>query len=168
VSGLLIFGTAGSVNASFFKPAPEQNQAPVMTPEIEAASKRVDEAKTRLDQARKKLDAAKAALRAADAEFRAARADREALALRQQANQLADANAQSEASTDAASASKVAPVTADGTSPGNRIQVSGVGGPSVSSAPLPVAVPSGAADVGLTPQSNYDGGDAAQLPTAGQ
>jgi hypothetical protein len=165
---VLIFGTVGSVNASFFKPAaPGEAEAQPTTPEIDAANKRVDDAKSRLDTARKKLDAAKAALRAADAEFRAAKADKEALALREQANQLADVSAQGDAQV-APAIPKASPVTAtglnNGIGNGTRIQMSGQGASVQGTVPAP---PVGGQD-GLAPQNDYDPGDAPQAPTAGQ
>ncbi len=88
---ILFFGTVGSVNASFFKPAaaPAEQQVEI-TPELQTADKRVEDTGAKLEQARKQLSAARASLKAADAEFRAAKADKEALLLRQQADNLAD------------------------------------------------------------------------------
>jgi multidrug efflux pump subunit AcrA (membrane-fusion protein) len=95
---LVCGGTVDGAFAGFLggKPSQPQKQedSPAIpeTPESQAAATRVDRSKTNLDQARKQLDAAKAVLKAADAEFRAARADQEALALRTQAQRLADSS----------------------------------------------------------------------------
>jgi hypothetical protein len=98
-SSILLFGgTVDGAYAGFLggKPGTPQKQEDVPpvpeTPESQAAGQRVDRSKNNLDQARKQLDAAKAVLKAADAEFRAARADQEALALRTQAQRLADSS----------------------------------------------------------------------------
>jgi hypothetical protein len=73
------------------------SQAPAAQPqvksaELESADSRVETSKTKLDQARKVLSAAKASLKAAEAEFKATKADRDAIALRNTAQQLADAS----------------------------------------------------------------------------
>lgn len=60
------------------------------TPELEAADNRVRQAEAQLDVAKKQLSAAKSLLKAAEADLRAARADREALALKTQAQGLAE------------------------------------------------------------------------------
>jgi hypothetical protein len=99
LASLLMLG-AGTVDGAYAgflnkgNPPPKQEDSPPVpeTPESQAAGQRVDRAKTNLDQARKQLDAAKAVLKAADAEFRAAKADQEALALRTQAQRLADSS----------------------------------------------------------------------------
>lgn len=67
-------------------------QPATKSPELESADQRCEAAKSKLDNARKVLSAAKASLRAAEAEFKASKADRDALALRQTAQQLADAS----------------------------------------------------------------------------
>jgi len=67
-------------------------QAASTSPEAHAANVRVDRARDNFEQARKQLSAAKAVLKAADAEYKAAKADRDALALRTTAQQLADAS----------------------------------------------------------------------------
>jgi hypothetical protein len=115
VASLLVgwCGTAGGAIAfSFGRPAPEQSAPVEMTPEIQAASQRVDQTKTKLDQARRQLDAAKASLKAADAEYRAAKADMEALTLRRQADNLADATRTGQ---------DAAPATAGNGPPGGRL-----------------------------------------------
>jgi hypothetical protein len=94
---LLSGGTVNGAYAGFLggkAPAQKQEVAPPVpdTPESQAAGQRVERSKTNLDQARKQLEAAKAVLKAADAEFRAARADQDALALRTQAQRLADSS----------------------------------------------------------------------------
>jgi len=94
---LLWGGTVDGAYAGFLgkgnPPAKQEESPPVPdTPESQAAAQRVERSKTNLDQARKQLDAAKAVLKAADAEFRAAKADQEALALRTQAQRLADSS----------------------------------------------------------------------------
>jgi multidrug efflux pump subunit AcrA (membrane-fusion protein) len=88
---LICSSTVGGARASIFgRPAAEPTAEVEMTPEIQAASARVEQTKANLDQARRQLDAAKASLKAADAEYRAAQADKEALCLRKQAEKLAD------------------------------------------------------------------------------
>jgi len=62
------------------------------SPQLQAAIDRVTKAKADLENARKRLNASKAILKAADAEFKAAKADQQALALRGQAQELADAS----------------------------------------------------------------------------
>ena len=68
------------------------NQQPSKSAEISNADARCDAARAKLENAKKVLSAAKASLKAADAEFKASRADRDALALRETATQLADAS----------------------------------------------------------------------------
>lgn len=84
-----LFGTASGAQA----PA-NLGSGTLKSPEIEGADQRVEQAKAKLDQAHKQLNAAKALVKAAEAEFRATKADREALALRVAAQQLAEASAQ--------------------------------------------------------------------------
>ncbi len=68
------------------------NQQPSKSAELANADARSDAARAKLENAKKVLNAAKASLKAADAEYKASRADRDALALRETATQLADAS----------------------------------------------------------------------------
>lgn len=129
-------GTTSGANASIFnRPAPEQNAPVEMTPEIQAATQRLDQLKSKLDQARRQLDAAKASLKAADAEFRAARANLEALTLRRQAEKLAEATQNGTEAAQAQAPAANAPDNA-GLNPGNRIDPNGI---AKTSAPIPAA-----------------------------
>lgn len=62
----------------------------IMTPELQTADVRVKQAENQLELAKKQLAAAKSILRAAEADLKAARAEREALALRTQAQGMAE------------------------------------------------------------------------------
>lgn len=70
----------------------QTTEQPVSSPQVDAATQRVESAKANLDLAHRRLDAAKALLKAAEAEFRAAKTDRDAMVLTTQAQQLADAS----------------------------------------------------------------------------
>jgi len=74
---------------------PAQTNAPAQqvaqsTPELDEANAKLDQAKQKLDTARAQLTCAKAMVKAADAEFRACKANRDALAMRNEAQRLAD------------------------------------------------------------------------------
>jgi hypothetical protein len=150
-ASLLVFcsGTMNGAQASIFgQPAPPADGEVENTPEIQAASQRVEQTKVKLDQARKQLDAAKASLKAADAEFRAARADKEALSLRRQAEKLADA------SRPAGDASQAPPanISAVGRlTPPDRIDASNIVKPG-SVTPNPPGSPDQQGDYGSTDQ----------------
>lgn len=133
---VVLCGITSGANASIFnRPAPEQSAPVEMTPEIQAATQRVDQLKSKLDQAHRQLDAAKASLKAADAEFRAARADLEALTLRRQAEKLAEATQHGGDASQAQTPAANAPDSA-GLNPGNRIDPNGI---AKTSAPVPSA-----------------------------
>jgi chromosome segregation ATPase len=87
---LVACGTASSA-----KPiATDSNATPVIeaakSPALSAAEDRVDAITNKRDNARKQLNAARANLRAAELELKAARADRDALAMRETAQNLAN------------------------------------------------------------------------------
>jgi hypothetical protein len=63
---------------------------PVSSAELDAATRKVEESKAKLEQAHKQLTLARALVRAAEAEFKAAKVDKQALALRTEAQKLAD------------------------------------------------------------------------------
>lgn len=125
--------TCGADAFSFGRPAPEPSAPVEMTPEMQAASQRVDQTKTKLDQARRQLEAAKASLKAADAEYRAAKADMEALTLRKQADNLADATRNGQ---DGAPAAATSAPTGGRLVPNDRIDPNGL---AKTSAPIPNA-----------------------------
>lgn len=92
ISGLLV-GTACGANPltkSSNAAATPSFTMTSTTPELEAAGTRVTQAEQQLEVARKQLSAAKSLLKAAEADLKAARADRDALALRTQAEGLAE------------------------------------------------------------------------------
>lgn len=157
---LVCSSTVGGARASIFgRPASEPSAEVEMTPEIQAATARVEQTKANLDQARRQLDAAKASLKAADAEYRAAQADKEALCLRKQAEKLADGvvvpntAAQSPASASMPTASRL--------TPNDRIDASSTG---KSGAPVPNANQADMPYQGL--QSDYDAGAQTAASTA--
>lgn len=101
-----LVGTTCGVSA-----AGESTNAPTFTvsdrtPELDAADQRVAQADAQLQVAKKQLSAAKTLLRAAEADLKAAKAERDALALKQQAQGMAD-----EAGMGPAKAATVPPVT---------------------------------------------------------
>lgn len=69
------------------------NQVAPSSPELASADQRVETTKAKVDQAHRQLSAAKAMVKAAEAELKASRADRDAIALRGTAQQLAEAAA---------------------------------------------------------------------------
>ena len=92
-AAIMIAGTASG--AQTVAPAPGTIGQPAVqanNPELDNADQRVNDLKAKLETARKQLSAAKAIVKAAEAEFKAARADRDAIALRASAQQLADAS----------------------------------------------------------------------------
>ncbi|HEY9772281.1 MAG TPA: hypothetical protein V6C81_00570 [Planktothrix sp.] len=91
--GILIAGTASG--AQSLTPSVDANTTSTVkasNPELDNADTKVNETKERLDVARKQLSTAKAMVKAAEAEFKAAKAARDAIALRENAQQLADAS----------------------------------------------------------------------------
>jgi hypothetical protein len=96
LAALILAASASSVSTKCSAQDFNASQAPVQqqqkSAELESADSRVEQTKTKLDQARKVLSAAKASLKAAEAEFKATKADRDAIALRATAQQLADSS----------------------------------------------------------------------------
>jgi len=92
VGALLVGGLQGTTcGAELLGIKPPAAPANVKnTPELVAADERVSQAEAQLEVAKKQLVAARSLLKAAEADLRAARADREALALKVQAQSLAD------------------------------------------------------------------------------
>jgi hypothetical protein len=88
--GLLSLNLGTACGAAPDASNPSPNFTMTTTPELEAADNRVRQAEAQLDVAKKQLSAAKSLLRAAEADVRAAKADREALALKTQAQGLAE------------------------------------------------------------------------------
>jgi hypothetical protein len=88
----LSFGIAASALPSK-KPARGSTTtatAVIVTPELQTADARVQQAENQLDLARKQLKAAQSILKAAEADLKAARAERQAIALRTEAQSVAN------------------------------------------------------------------------------
>jgi hypothetical protein len=89
---LLLLGSNSAVDAKVADSKAKAAPAQASTPELTAAGERVNQAKEQLATAHKQLSAAKALLKAAEADYKAACAEREALALKTNAQNLADAS----------------------------------------------------------------------------
>ena len=160
---LICSSTVSGARASIFgRPAQEPAAEVEMTPEIQAASARVEQTKASLEQARRQLDAAKASLKAADAEYRAAQADKEALCLRKQAEKLADGVVAPSAANQSPTSATVP--TASRLTPIDRIDASSTAKPG---APVPNANQADMPYQGM--QSDYDAAQtAASTSVSGQ
>lgn len=91
----IAFGTIALADTAATPPANAPTIAPLRdgsNPAVVAADEKVHDTKSKLEQAHKQLNAAKAMLKAAEAEYKAACADKDALALRNEAQRLADAS----------------------------------------------------------------------------
>lgn len=90
--GLFLTGTACGANPIGQPGAITTDAAPAQSenPEMQAAEERLQKAQAQLDLSKRQLSAARSLLKAAEADLRAAKADRDAVAMRYQAQNLAE------------------------------------------------------------------------------